>query len=304
MCHCKINDAKAAAREIQHKVSHLITTNEFSTLMKTISHQNQREEKRIRERHQRKLQRPDTSSDEKQREETMRRWVINISDHDLTPDEISLLRRWMNFAFTPKRVPVKEIITAVEQIFRETPKTRPAGDICNILKKSKPPKCLNISAEERRATKNLKMNEEILVLLADKGNATVIMNKIDYKKQISAMLQDTKTYSRLNDKRHNPTSSTANSLQRKLADLKKSGNLTDSEYCKIKPNDPVPAAFYGLPKIHNVQLAAKDDHYTLATPSTLIPLRSINSCIGSPTIMSPSIWQTCSHRSARTLAIL
>ena len=71
--------------------------------------------------------------------------------------------------------------------------------------------------------------------------------------------------------------------QRKIVYLKKSGNLTESECFKIKPSDPVPPAFYGLPKIHKVQLVAKDGHYTLATPSTPIPLRPINSCIGSPT---------------------
>ena len=42
--------------------------------------------------------------------------------------------------------------------------------------------------------KTLKENDSILVLPADKGNATVVMNKVDYKEQISSMLQDTKTY--------------------------------------------------------------------------------------------------------------
>ena len=97
------------------------------------------------------------------------------------------------------------------------------------------------------------------------------------------MLQDTKTYLPVTDKRRNPVFSTANLLQRKLGDLKKSGNLVEKEYFKIKPNDPVPAAFYGLPKVHKVQLTVKDDHYTLASPSTPIPLRPINRSLRSPT---------------------
>ena len=131
--------------------------------------------------------------------------------------------------------------------------------------------------------KKLKENDSILVLPVDKGNATVVMNKVDYKEQISSMLQDTKTYLPVTDKRRNPVSSTTNLLQRKLGELKKSGNLTEKEYFKIKPSDPVPAAFYGLPKVHKVQLTVKDDHYTLASPSTPITLRPINSSIGSPT---------------------
>ncbi|XP_068691531.1 uncharacterized protein [Montipora foliosa] len=118
------------------------------------------------------------------------------------------------------------------------------------------------------------------------------MNKVDYKEQISSMLQDTKTYLPVTDKRRNPVSSTTNLLQRKLGELKKSGNLTEKEYFKIKPSDPVPAAaFYGLPKVHKVQLTVKDDHYTLASPSTPIPLRPINSSIGSPTYHVSSIWR-------------
>ena len=71
--------------------------------------------------------------------------------------------------------------------------------------------------------KKLKEKDSILVLPADKGNATVVMNKLDYKEQISSMLQDTKTYLPVTDKRRNPVSSTANLLQRKLEELKKVG---------------------------------------------------------------------------------
>ena len=140
-----------------------------------------------------------------------------------------------------------------------------------------------MSQGERQAMKKLKENDSVLVLPADKGNVTVVMNKIDYNEQVSSMLQDTKTYLPVTDKRRNPVSSTTNLLQRKLGELKKLGNLTEKEYFKIKPSDPVPAAFYGLPKVHKVQLTVKDDHYTLASPSTPIPLRPINSSIGSPT---------------------
>ena len=72
------------------------------------------------------------------------------------------------------------------------------------------------------------------------------MDKLDYREQISSMLQDTKTYLPVTDKRRNPISSTASLLQRKLGDLKKSGYLTAKEYFKIKPSDPVLTAFYRL----------------------------------------------------------
>ena len=123
-----------------------------------------------------------------------------------------------------------------------------------------------------------------MVIKADKGNCTVVMNKTDYDNQIRAMLQDRDVYQPITDKRRNPTSRTESTLQKKLLDLKKQGNLTESEYWRLRPSESTPAAFYGLPKIHKVKLEPKEDHFTLpkeATPQ--VPLRPINSCIGSPT---------------------
>ena len=42
------------------------------------------------------------------------RWIMNLSDKVLSETEISLLSKGMNFSITPKEVPVKEIISAVE----------------------------------------------------------------------------------------------------------------------------------------------------------------------------------------------
>lgn len=47
--------------------------------------------------------------------------------------------------------------------------------------------------------------------------------------------------------------------------------------------DSTPAMFYGLPKIHKVNLLSKEDHLILEENTTSVPMRPINSCIGSPT---------------------
>ena len=53
----------------------------------------------------------------------------------------------MNFAITPRRMPVKEILTAVEQgisnLTRDA-KGEVRGDICNIVKNAKSPKNLQL----------------------------------------------------------------------------------------------------------------------------------------------------------------
>ena len=51
----------------------------------------------------------------------------------------------------------------------------------------------NLSHGERKALQNLKRNKDIMILGADKGRATVILNKADYRKKILDLLNDVDT---------------------------------------------------------------------------------------------------------------
>ena len=137
-CHHKIDDAKKTAQDIQRNISGRITQNELATLMETMSQRNQRMEFGIRSRHQQKFTRNlHNKHEEQQCETTKRRWVVNTSNRNLDANEISLLRKGMNFAVTPKYVPVKEIITAVEQSISNLPrdaKEEVRSDVSSILK--------------------------------------------------------------------------------------------------------------------------------------------------------------------------
>jgi len=70
------------------------------------------------------------------------------------------------------------------------------------------------------------------------------MEKTDYNNQIREMLQDRDVYQPVTDKSGNPTRlGTETVLQKKLLDLKKQGNLTESEYWRLRPSESTPAAF-------------------------------------------------------------
>ena len=43
------------------------------------------------------------------------RWVVNLSDIRLEPEADSLLKKGLNFAVTPKQIPIDEFITAAEE---------------------------------------------------------------------------------------------------------------------------------------------------------------------------------------------
>ena len=131
--------------------------------------------------------------------------------------------------------------------------------------------------------KDLKSDSNIVIIRADKGNSTVVMDKTSYNNQLREMLQDQDVYGKVIDKRRNPTTKVESVLQNTLLKLQKSKNLTESKYWKLRPFDSSAASFYGLPKIHKVPLISKQGHFTILdeVPVT-VPLRPINSCIGSP----------------------
>ena len=270
-------------QRIKQNIESTIETSHYEALHQAIEQRCERVRVEIERRHERKLKKLPASADE---EELKRKWVVNISSR-LQSNETSLLRKGLNFAVTPRTVPTKEILASVEAAIYNLPREKQdatRAEIYGVLKQAKPPKQQNLTREERRALKDLKSDENIVIIRADKGNCTVVMNKTDYHNQVQEMLQDQNVYMPVTDKRRNPTSKTELELQRKFSDLKKLGNLSETEYWKLRPFDSTPASFYGLPKIHKVELKQMDDHFTLPeNTETRIPLRPINSCIGAPT---------------------
>ena len=54
----------------------------------------------------------------------------------------------------------------------------------------------DFNAEEHQVFRQIKGDKDIQVLHADKGNATVAMNAVDYDTKIHNLLDDTESYSR------------------------------------------------------------------------------------------------------------
>lgn len=188
--------------------------------------------------------------------------IHNLTDLQLNPDMISILSKGFNFGVVPPKIPNEDIITGIESAIcklNDNIAETIRQESCHILRKSHPPKS-NITKNEARALKELRTNTEIVILPADKGNATVIMKSEDYHAKMNNILKDPayKLHS------NNPITYLEKTTKSKIAsselneDLKKS--LIPREKSSRFPK------LYGLPKIHKKE----------------IPLRPIVSSIGSP----------------------
>ena len=174
---------------------------------------------------------------------------------------VSVLTKGLNFAVVPTRLPMEDIICGVETAIKKLPAhiaEEIRQDTSAVLRKTKLPKS-NITPSERVALRDLRNNQDIVVLRADKGNATVILNTETYNRKIEELLIEP-TYKLL---KRNPTERFSN----KTKELVKKSSIPENMHWMVLSKAPKTPTFYGLPKIH------KDK----------IPLRPIVSTIGSPT---------------------
>ena len=114
-----------------------------------------------------------------------------------------------------------------------------------MCEKSKPP-ASNISKGEFQALQNLKKDDSITILPADKGGATVLNTK-DYEDKMDLLLSDTNTYEKLN-RDHTAT------YKRELIDIirkrQKEDPIPQPLKDRICPTAEETPKMYSLPKIH------------------------------------------------------
>lgn len=91
------------------------------------------------------------------------KWVVNHSFRDLTPQEKSVLSRGLNFAPAPTKVPIPEIIVAVEDGLRKIRSAEALArtNIIGVLSNTRPPPS-NLSPDDVKAVKDLKKDESII----------------------------------------------------------------------------------------------------------------------------------------------
>ena len=112
-------------------------------------------------------------------------------------------------------------------------------------------KVQNITREEREALDGLRKDDKIMVLPADKGRVTVVMDKQSYLDKCQELLKDEKTYKKL---KRDPTSNYQDKFKEALWDLKVRGVISDKMYHDLFPNTDQQPFFYGLLKVHKITM--------------------------------------------------
>ena len=122
------------------------------------------------------------------------RHVVNLSSKQLTTSQLQVLSRGLNFAPTPKFIPKAHIVASVEAAITQSNVTEgEAGKarvgVINALSHAKLPPT-NIHPQEAKAVKEMAKDDDIVIVPADKGRATVVMDRKDYSAKMLMMLGD------------------------------------------------------------------------------------------------------------------
>ncbi|BHF61667.1 hypothetical protein SprV_0100464200 [Sparganum proliferum] len=198
-------------------------------------------------------------------ERSMTTRVVNLSKRILSPAEISLLSKGIGFNHTDATP--TNFLAGLESVLLASalPEDKRA-DIrscaTGILRQKRRQQTL--PADEAQGLQSLKSDHNIVVLPADKGGATVIMDRIDYVNKANEIFSDVAAYTPLAE---DPTKKQAAAIKKKVTELARLKVISPDDSKLMTLSDPHIARAYGLPKVHKVD----------------VPLRIIVPLIGSPT---------------------
>lgn len=98
--------------------------------------------------------------------------VVNLSSKPLSDEAVSVRSRGLNFAPVPRKIPIEDIITSIENtvVGNRIPHYDAEclrQDVSKLLRKLYPPES-NITPQEMVAIRNLRNDNDVFVLPADK----------------------------------------------------------------------------------------------------------------------------------------
>ena len=114
------------------------------------------------------------------------KWVVNLSQRNLSQQEKKVLQLGMKFAPAQRRIPKLEMVARVEDALQSCDKPaevdKAMAAIANAMKVARLPRG-NVRKTEWQAVSDLRKDENIVILESDKGNATVVLDSEEYERK-------------------------------------------------------------------------------------------------------------------------
>nr|VZI26091.1 unnamed protein product [Spirometra erinaceieuropaei] len=100
---------------------------------------------------------------------------------------------------------------------------------------------------ERDALKELRADNELVIVPADKGRSTVVLDRTDYNQKAKSLLDDRQSYVPCES---NPMKTLTREINATLLAMENSGAISPIDRRMARAQETALARFYGLPKVH------------------------------------------------------
>lgn len=200
-CHRGLKRYNNKKQQLHDKLNQLIPTELLDTITTIAEKRANKATERARTGHQQKLTRLVRNKEQRQSKPDDN-WVRNISSHPLDKNETRALSYGLKHSVTLKRIPTEAIVSSIEAALSRQ-RELPVSTKDNIRSRiaftiqSASPHDSSLTKDERHALKRLRNDKDIVILPADKGRVTVVMDKTDYHDKMDAIVNDKQTYKEL-----------------------------------------------------------------------------------------------------------
>nr|VZI36621.1 unnamed protein product [Spirometra erinaceieuropaei] len=174
--------------------------------------------------------------------------VHNLSSKELTDEQMQVLRH--EAAFNTADAKPANMIAAVESILSQTGATDETKNlirhqVSSLLMAHRPRDVL--SKVERDALKELRADNDLVIVPADKGRSTVVLERTDYNQKAKSLLEDRQSYVPCES---NPMKTLTREIKATLLAIENSGAISPIDRRMARAQETALARFYGLPKVH------------------------------------------------------
>ena len=217
-----------------------------------------REEKKIRQRHEKKFQY--LLSEKHRRNGTQpnpNKLVLNLTEVELSNEQYSALQFGLKhgIATSPRE---SDLFASAESVWEQLTRNNLLRNNFHSIERAKNTiRALTfnildfdhkrISLDNKRIKIIKDLQATTVILKPDKGEGVVLISKDDYMKSMNDLFSDRRKFKPI---RKDPTHTRLNSIQRYLRTLVNRGELDKDTYKTIRPQNAKPARAHGLPKIH------------------------------------------------------
>ncbi|BHF73525.1 hypothetical protein SprV_0401660600 [Sparganum proliferum] len=174
--------------------------------------------------------------------------VHNLSSKELTKDQTKVLRHEASFNTADAKL--VNMIAAVESIRSQTEATEETKrlirhQVSSLLITHRSRKVL--SKVERDALRKLKADKDLVIVSADKGRSTIVLDRTDYLQKVKGLLEDRQFYVSCET---NPVKARTRKINATLLALENSDAITTTDRRMERSQDTTLARFDALPEVH------------------------------------------------------